>query len=182
MCSGAANGPPEIASLTARAIRPDDEAACQTFSCGVEEWQEDVNDFIIRKFWLPGRTQEETVIAFPEGRDDVFGFGAWKHTHVDLPQLDAPIPVIRIVYFGVDRRFQGARDPQTEKSWAGRLYATVESAARAHPQSTAGMRIELYCDHRNDGGIGFWQSRGFVIVDPERLAGGRYLQMLRVPA
>lgn len=171
---------PEVASLAVRSLLDNDQPLCQPFACGDAEWEREVSDYLRRKFWLPGRTREDVLIAFVEGADDVFGYGAWKATRVELPQRDEPVPVIRVCYFGVDSRFQGARDPDG-RSWAGRLYATVEQRARSASPEAGAMPLELYCHQENAVGRRFWESRGYRIVDPNYLAGGMYLQFLRVP-
>jgi hypothetical protein len=174
---------PNVPALSVREVVSDDEPRAQTFSCGDGPWHKDVADYLSRKYWLPGRKREEALIALIPDTDDIFGFGCWKHTVVELPQRPEPLRVIRICYFGVDRRFQGAREPATGQSWAGRLYSTLETVARSHPDSDPSMPAELYCDHRNAQGLAFWQSgrRGFKIVDPDSLAGGAYLQLVRIP-
>lgn len=168
---------PQVIDVEARRIRSEDEDACADFSCGSEEWHRDVSDFLTRKYWQPGRQQEHTIIAFVARTTSVFGFGCWKHTHAEVPQRPEPIPVIRLPYFGVNEPYQGARDEEG-RSWAGRLYRTLEDDARADPESLPTMPIELYCDRRNLKGLGFWQSRGFEVV---REAWGDLLQLLRVP-
>jgi GNAT superfamily N-acetyltransferase len=180
MCSEeGAPARPEVAALQIRRLQPAHKDACQGFSCGNEEWQREVSDYLTRKYWLPGRSQEEALVAFISGTEDIYGFGAWKHTHAE--HEGERIPVIRVAYFGVDTRYQGARDAATNQSWTGRLYATLEQQARTHPQSTSDMRFELYCDHRNEDGLEFWQSRGYQIVHPAQLVAEKYLQLLRVP-
>lgn len=164
-------------ALDARRIRPEDRALCATFNCGDDEWHRDVSDFLTRKFWQPGRPQEATILAFVPGAESIFGFGCWKHSHTELPQRAEPIPVIRIPYFGVDVRYQGARDAEGH-SWAGRLYRTLEEDAKAHVASSPGMPIELFCESRNERGLRFWGARGFQVVGH---AYGDLLQLLRVP-
>ena len=73
-------------------------------------------------------------------------------------------PHIEIAWFGIDVRFQGQRDDDGH-SLAGRLYSTVEGTARAHADSTADMPITLTCHIDNEQGLGFWDSRGFHVIE-----------------
>ncbi len=168
---------PTVTGLDVRRIRPEDQGACRSFSCGEEEWHLDVSRFLTHRYWQPGRQQEQTIIALLAGTATIFGFGCWKHTHAELPQRVNPIPVIRIPYFGVHEDYQGAKDAEG-RGWAGRLYATLENDALGHPESAPDMPIELYCDRRNEPGLRFWCLRGFRYV---RDAQGDLLQLVRVP-
>jgi hypothetical protein len=156
---------------------PADEALCAGFECGNEEWELEVSDFLNRKIWLKGREPERTLIAIDEESGRIFGFGAWKHTTVELPQRPDPVEVIRICYFGVDSAFKGAVDDQGRRL-ASVLYATVEADALS--KSADGTPIELFCDARNERGRRFWTGakRGFQIVG----AGyGHLLRLVRRP-
>ena len=145
-----------------------DQAACQAFNCGDERWAEEVNDYIQRKFWLPGRQREHALIAYVSHTDEMYGFGTWKH--VD----SGDGPVIRICFFGVHVAFQGERTPEGDNV-ADVLYATLEDDARAHRDSSDEMQLELFCDTENERGLRFWGRHGYVSIDTKH----RYFQMRR---
>ena len=77
-------------------------------------------------------------------------------------------------------RFHGEKDGQG-RSLAGRLYATVEAAARQHPRATPEMLVHLVCDVRNERGFAFWQTRGFRMVDRLDFQTVSYYRMFRNP-
>lgn len=108
----------------------------------------------------------------------MFGFGATKITTVELPQREAPVPVVRVCYFGVASAFKGAVDADGRK-WASRLYSTVEADARTQPGWMPGMPFELFCDRRNERGLRFWtdRKRGFEIIGD---AHGELLRLVRM--
>jgi ribosomal protein S18 acetylase RimI-like enzyme len=96
------------------------------------------------------------------GTDAVFGFGAWRYEQAQYPDGETST-WINIPRFGVDQRFQGARDPQG-RSCAGLLYATLEADALAGPDSHDQMRIQLFCHIDNQRGLAFWRKRGFTLL------------------
>ena len=173
--------PPAVIDVGVRRLQldsEDDRSLCAQFACGDEEWEIQVSDFIARKLWLPGRAAEHVVLAIDRGTGRIFGFGAWKHTTVELPQRDEPVEVIRICYFGVAEEFKGAVDSEGRR-WASRLYTVVESEALADSGSP-NMPIELFCDGRNERGLRFWTgaSRGFEVIGQGY---GELLRLVRVP-
>jgi hypothetical protein len=173
---------PRVIVVRIRRLRLDSDdhrVLCATFDCGSEEWEVQVSRFISRTIWLPGRDSEFTLLGVEEESGRLFGFGAWKHTTVELPQREKPVPVIRICYFGVAEEFKGAVDADRRK-WASRLYSTVEGDARKHPESTRDMPLELFCDRRNARGLRFWTSerRGYVVIGPGY---GELLRLVRTP-
>jgi hypothetical protein len=183
MGGGSEEEAPRVIAVRIRRLRLDSDdhrALCANFDCGSEEWELQVSRFISRTIWLPNREAEFTLLGVEEEETGhLFGFGAWKHTTVELPQRDNPVPVIRICYFGVAEEFKGAVDADGRK-WASRLYSTVEDNARKHPESTLDMPLELFCDRRNERGLRFWTSdrRGFVVIGPGY---GELLRLVRMP-
>jgi hypothetical protein len=61
------------------------------------------------------------------------------------------------------------------------IYATVESAALAHPESSDDMPFTLVCHTENDRGLSFWMSQGYALVpDPKnQVEDGIYYRMVR---
>jgi len=178
---GPEDDPPPALEVTVRRLKLDsaeDKALCATFSCGSEEWEVQVSDFITRKLWLPGRDAEHTLLAVEAGSGLMFGFGATKVTTVELPQRPDPVPIVRVCYFGVASAFKGAVDTDGRK-WASRLYTTVEADARSRAPSPD-VPFELFCDRRNERGLRFWTDtkRGFEVIGA---AYGDLLRLVRMP-
>jgi len=139
-----------------------DQDRCQVFDCGDEPHATDVNDYIRRKRWLPGRPIEQGLIATTGDGQEMVGFGCWKHWKRGEDEA-TPEPVIQIQYFGLDRRFHHATLPNGNKV-ADDLYATLEQDAAAHADSTREMPIDLLCAAENGPGIRFWQRQGFEVL------------------
>jgi hypothetical protein len=182
MGGGPEEAAPRVIDIRVRRLRLDsdeDRALCQDFDCGGEEWEVQVSRFITRTIWLSGRDAEVTLLGIEQESGQLFGFGAWKHTTVELPQREEPVPVIRICYFGVAQEFKGTVDADGHR-WASRLYSTLEGDARRHPESTLDMPLELFCDRRNERGLRFWTGdrRGFEVIGPGY---GELLRLVRTP-
>lgn len=94
------------------------------------------------------------------------GYGTWSH--VDAIGPTAAARHIQIEWFGVAVAYQGRTDDRGQ-SVAGVVYASVEQAARAHPDSTEDMPLTLVCHVDNDRGRRFWESRGYRLI-PDPLA------------
>lgn len=175
----AARPQPPVLQLTVRPLRCSDRAACEDFQCGGEPWQQEVAEYLHRKYWLPGRPRENVLLG--EAADQtpwLFGFGAWKHQVIELAD-ETRIPVVRVGYFAVDERYQGAVDQDGHKL-ARRLYASVEATALAHADTAPGTPMELVCHAENERGQRFWRSLGFEYFGD---AFGPYQRFIRnVPA
>src|SRR5688572_29771014 len=126
-------------TIEIRRLRDEDQEPCQGFDCGDQPHAVDVNDYIRRKRWLRGRAQEYGVIALSIPDGEMVGFGCWKHT-IREREGEGPESVIQMQYFGINRKFQGARLEDGAKC-ADVLYATLEKDATEHPESTSEMPI-----------------------------------------
>ena len=87
---------------------------------------------------------------------------------------------IEIVWFGVDRAYQGRRDNAGNRV-ADSIYATVEAAALADMRSSEDMPFTLVCHIENARGLGFWKSHGYqVLPDPKtQVEDNIYYRMVR---
>jgi ribosomal protein S18 acetylase RimI-like enzyme len=87
---------------------------------------------------------------------------------------------IEIQWFGVHSEYQGEKDDDGH-SVALLIYATVEEAALAHPESQDDMPFTLACDVENAHGQLFWERLGYrVVPEPDlKVEDGRYYRMVR---
>ncbi len=86
---------------------------------------------------------------------------------------------IRIPRFGIDRFYQGGLDDDGVKH-ADRLYAALEAAARAGPDTIHGMFVELFVQRENERAIRFWQRQGFQDIGTSE-GDRRYRRFFRYP-
>lgn len=106
------------------------------------------------------------------------GYGTWQHVHALGPLIVERH--IEIAWFGIDVRYQGRTD-QSGYSLAGRLYATIESAALAHASSSADMPFTLVCHVDNQRGLAFWHRQGYRAIEnaDARIEDDFYYRMVR---
>jgi ribosomal protein S18 acetylase RimI-like enzyme len=178
MCGQPEGEAPRVVDARVKTLDRDseeDKAPCEAFECGSDEWEVQVSRFITRNIWLPRKEPEHVLLAIDRASGDLVGFGAWKHTTVELPQQPEPVRIVRICFFGVASEYKGAVDNEGRR-WASRLYSTVEAEARKDPETTLDMPFELYCDRRNERGLRFWTGapRSYEVVGPG------YAELLRL--
>lgn len=138
-----------------------------------------MNRYIRQTYWTPGRPREHVLLAQPEGSEDIYGFGAWKHIQSTLPGEDEV--VVRIAYFGVQSQFQRQRTDDGETRCSDLLYATLEQDALDHPDTSPDMQFELFCDTENEHGQRFWERQGYTVIGTSdgRLRSDQYNRMRR---
>jgi ribosomal protein S18 acetylase RimI-like enzyme len=109
-------------------------------------------------------------------RGELVGYGTWAH--VDATVDGETTRHIEIAWFGIADAYQATKDSDGA-SIAGRLYATVEAAARRHPESVPTMPLTLVCHRDNRRGLAFWARRGYRIVNEAVLEDDVYYRLAR---
>ena len=135
----------------------------QTFECGPARYQGDVARWIKKWIWgyeLPERGK--TIIALDSDANGLFvGYGTWM-----LVEVGDRGPHIEIAWFGIDSRYQGAKDDHG-RSVAGRLYATVEHTARSELGDA--LPLTLACHVANEHALCFWRRKGYRLIEDAEL-------------
>ncbi len=118
-----------------------------------------------------------TVIVIDQDAEKLAGFGTWAHVDAVGTREERHI---EIAWFGVDVTYQGHRDEAGHRV-ADRIYATVEEAALAHPESSDDMPFTLVCHVENSRGFRFWESHGYrLLPDPrDQVEDETYYRMVR---
>ncbi len=165
-----------------RPIRTEDREACERYECDEDPWDEQVARFIRTLVWRGRPSDEQTLVVFVDEDEPapLYGFGSWKPVSIQLDDEDELQPAIRIPYFGVDRRFRRTLG-EDGRSLAGRLYASVEEAARQQADPEGALPFELFCVEENENGRGFWESRGFQDVGEAHFKDVRYRRFVKWP-
>ena len=117
------------------------------------------------------------MIVIDQDAGRLVGYGTWGHVDAVGTREERHI---EIGWFGVDAAYQGVRDDAGNRV-ADLIYATVEEAALAHPESSDDMPFTLECHVDNARGLNFWQSQGYdLLPDPQhRVENENYYRMVR---
>jgi hypothetical protein len=121
----------------------------------------DVANWIKDWIWQkpPEKRKGETIVSVDREADLLAGYGTWAY--VDVVGRGRQI---EIAWFGVDTRYQ-AREDENGHKVAGLIYATVEAAALADPDSAADTPLTLACHVDNARGLQFWRRRGYHLIE-----------------
>lgn len=125
--------------------------------------QQQVANWITKWIWqkpLSRPDRAQTWIALDEDTGDFVGYGTWEFVDAVGARHEKHI---EIAWFGVDSRYQGETDDKG-RLIADSLYATIETIARGHPDSTDDMPLTLVCHVENRRGRRFWERQGYRLI------------------
>jgi GNAT superfamily N-acetyltransferase len=168
--------------LSVRRLSAEDRELCQSFDCGVEEYEVEVNNWIRSWVWEASAAwRGRTIIAVPTGvPEQLYGYGSWKYLD-QVSEAGRPARHIAISWFGVHRAFRGERTA-AGFGCAATLFRQVENDARTTDPGASNLPMTLSCHVDNDHGHDFWQRRGFRDLRLVNVAGQppqRYQEMVR---
>jgi ribosomal protein S18 acetylase RimI-like enzyme len=119
------------------------------------------------------------MLGFTRETAELVGYGTWKiRTDLQLQGENELRRVIDVPFFGLDTKFQGEVDHDGHKL-AGRLFATLETVARANELVTEEMPMHLVVEEQNERAVQFWLGRGFQEVERRDYGSVQYIRMLR---
>jgi len=129
------------------------------FSCGDEDWEADLRDFLLNDALRQSDGRFNMTHAFYTQQDEPVGFVSLSNAQVDRSDAGlrrqapyAVVPALLIGRLAVDRRYQG-------RSYGRHVLGFVRELAKSLP---SGCRIlALQVDTRNESAIRFYEREGF---------------------
>jgi GNAT superfamily N-acetyltransferase len=154
----------------------------QEFDCGDEPYEQEVTSWIREWIWKDSARyqsyRDQTVVVADLSENRIVGYGTWEC--VEAFGTEPVTKHLEIAWFGIDKAYQGASDPEGRRV-SDLVYASVEQRAIVDLGVGQDIPLTLTCHVDNFRGRRFWERQGYRLVGPPyaEVEKDRYHRMVR---